>query len=246
MLGKKTIVGVFSDENAAIRAIDRLLELGYEREDISVLAEHPERYLDGSDLDVSSPQDIGKGAAAGAITGGMVGGFGALIASLSALAIPGIGPILAAGPIAATLSGMVAGTAVGGAVGALAGLGINKEEARLYEQNLKKGDILVFVEADEAKTEAVTAVLSPARDFIEKTGGSNVADQRREGPRFAAGSPEDSILRDPTVYDFEIPDPEELDDPDNLDRLDDDVPPYPGDPLNDRPPNKYNELDSEV
>ena len=246
MLGKRTIVGVFPEEAGAIEAIDRLLELGYDREDISILAENPERYHVGSDLDVTPPHDIGKGATAGAITGGMVGGFGALIASLSALAIPGIGPFLAAGPIAATLTGLIAGGAVGGAVGALAGLGINKDEAKLYEQNLKDGDILVIVEAENEKAEAVTSILHKPTTPRSIVSQPDESDDKLEGPRFAAGSDEDSIHPDPSADDVDIINPADLDDPENLDRLDDDVPPYAGDPLNDRPPNRHNELDSEA
>lgn len=242
MTDKRTIVGVFTEEEAAVNAYHQLIELGFDRDEISVLAENPERYHVNSELDVTPPHDMGKGAATGAITGGMVGGFGALIASIGALAIPGIGPFLAAGPIAATITGLLAGGAVGGALGALLGLGINKDEAKLYEENLKDGSILVIVEAENGLADDVTSILH------KSTGPRSIIQSPDEsiddGPRFAAGSDEDSIHGDPSADDANIP---AFDDPDDLDRLDDDVPPYAGDPLNDRTPlSSKNELDSET
>lgn len=164
MADKRTVVGVFNTEEMAIRAIDKLHSLGYTKDEISILAEDPERFrrLDGDDdVDVETPKDVGKGAAAGAATGGIIGGLGALVAELGILAIPGVGPFLAAGPIAATVGGLLAGGAIGGAVGALVGLGIDKEEAKIYEQNLKDGDILVIVEADDNRYDNVRTTLSP-------------------------------------------------------------------------------------
>lgn len=162
MANNRAVVGVFHTEEEAIRAINQLHKMGYHKEQISVLAENPDRFkqLDrDSDVDVDTPKDVGKGAAAGAITGGVLGGLGALVVELGILAIPGVGPFLAAGPIAATIGGLVAGGALGGVVGALVGLGIEKDEAKIYEQNLKDGDILIVVDTDEDRYENVRSTL---------------------------------------------------------------------------------------
>lgn len=141
--GKK-IVGVFESEQEASRAITELQDFGFPPEDISVVTR------DREDLQTIT-EDTGtkapEGVAAGAATGGMLGGVAGLLAGIGALAIPGIGPILAAGPIAATLAGAAVGAGAGGLVGGLIGLGIPEEEAKEYETYVDKGKILVIVDA---------------------------------------------------------------------------------------------------
>lgn len=190
MTDNRIVVGVFSEESEAIQAMQQLMEIGFGQDEISVLAEEPERFSVRSNINVQTPHDINRGAATGAITGSVVVGFGALIAQLGALAIPGIGPVLALGPIAAVVTGLVAGGAVGGALGALLGLGINKEEAKLYEQNLKNGDILVIVEAANDQYEAAAKTLhrtTGPRSIVQSIDEPEAAG---EAPRFAAGSDE--------------------------------------------------------
>ncbi|KHL97279.1 low temperature-induced protein [Paenibacillus sp. IHB B 3415] len=137
------IVGVFDTEQEATRAIESLQSQGFTNDDISVITR------DRDDLK-SISEDTGtmapEGVATGAATGGVVGGITGLLAGIGALAIPGIGPILAAGPIVATLTGAAIGAGAGGLVGGLIGLGIPEDEARDYEGYVDSGKILVLVD----------------------------------------------------------------------------------------------------
>lgn len=153
-MAEKVVVGVYKTENEAISAIRRLHEMGYDNHAISVLAKNPERFgkIEAhTNIAAETPKAAAGGAAAGAVTGGILGGVGALLLQLGVLAIPGVGPILAAGPIVATLGGIVAGGAVGGIVGALVGLGVDKGDAEHYETALNNGDLLVLVKADDSR-----------------------------------------------------------------------------------------------
>lgn len=142
------VVGIFVSQDEAIKAIRRLKESGYEDSQISVLAKHKEdleRLKDETDISTST-EDSHEGALGGALTGGALGGIGALLLDLGLITIPGIGPFLAAGPIAASLTGALAGGAVGSVVGALVDLGLTKEEAEEYETYIDRGDILLLVD----------------------------------------------------------------------------------------------------
>jgi len=137
------VVGSYHSENEAINAIEDLKAQGYRSEDISVLSK-----------DKSETQHVaeetgtldGEGAATGAVTGGALGGLGGVLAGIGALAIPGVGPIVAAGPIVAGLTGAAAGAGVGGLAGALIGMGIPEDEAQQYETQFNEGRILVLVD----------------------------------------------------------------------------------------------------
>jgi len=95
--------------------------------------------------------DDASGAATGAITGGVVGGAAGLAASLIGLAIPGIGPIIAAGPIVAALSGAGVGAVAGGLIGGLTDMGVSKDDAEYYAESVRRGGALVTVRADDAR-----------------------------------------------------------------------------------------------
>lgn len=141
----KKIVGVFENEREASRAIQHLQDQGFTSDDISVVAK------DRNDLraiDEETGTKAPEGLAAGAATGGVLGGVTGLLAGVGALAIPGIGPILAAGPLAATLAGLAVGAGAGGLVGGLVGLGIPENEAEEYQEYLNRGNILVLVDED--------------------------------------------------------------------------------------------------
>ena len=144
----KKIVGIFSTETEAIKAIERLKRDGYADSDISVVAKdlaglHDLKEHTHVDVDASETAD---GAIGGAMTGGAIGGIGALLVELGLIAIPGVGPFLAAGPIAAAIAGALVGGAVGGILGALVDLGLSEEEAKGYEDYINRGDILVMVD----------------------------------------------------------------------------------------------------
>ncbi|MDN4527259.1 general stress protein [Fictibacillus fluitans] len=151
-MDEKKVVGVFSTEEEAVTAINSLRERGYAEEDISVIARDKE---ERRHIEDETGTKAGEGAAAGAATGGVLGGVSGLLAGLGALAIPGIGPIVAAGPIAATLGGAAIGAGAGGLVGALVGMGIPEDEAEEYNNYVESGKILVLVDADNERREHV-------------------------------------------------------------------------------------------
>ncbi|UZJ78822.1 general stress protein [Fictibacillus sp. KU28468] len=151
-MDQKKVIGVFSTEEEAVSAINSLRERGYDEGDISVIAQDKE---ERRHIEDETGTKAGEGAAAGAATGGVLGGVGGLLAGIGALAIPGIGPIVAAGPIAATLGGAAIGAGAGGLVGALVGMGIPEEEAKEYRNYVENGKILVMVDADAERREHV-------------------------------------------------------------------------------------------
>ena len=103
--------------------------------------------------------DDASGAATGAVTGGVVGGAAGLAASLMGLAIPGIGPIIAAGPIVATLSGAGVGAVAGGLIGGLTDMGVSKTDAEYYAESVRRGGALVTVRADDTRAERAAEIM---------------------------------------------------------------------------------------
>jgi hypothetical protein len=140
---EKHLVGVYDTEQEVIQAVEDLKRQGYASEDISVIGKDKDVVKDINDTTGTTTE---KSVLTGAATGGALGGILGLLAGVGALAIPGIGPIVAAGPIAATLTGAAAGAGVGGLAGVLIGLGIPEDEADLYEGYVKDGKFLVVVE----------------------------------------------------------------------------------------------------
>lgn len=151
----KNLIGIFETEESTIRAIKRLKTSGYADDEISVLAKKKDkldRIEDETDVDVEKEHADGAvGGVGGAVAGGVLGGAGALLLELGVFSIPGVGPLLAAGPIAVTLGGIIAGGAVGGVVGALIDLGFSEEDAEEYKNYLDQGNILVLVEERDNK-----------------------------------------------------------------------------------------------
>jgi hypothetical protein len=103
--------------------------------------------------------DDASGAAAGAVTGGVVGGAAGLAASLMGLAIPGIGPIIAAGPIVATLTGAGVGAVAGGLIGGLTDMGVSRSDAEYYAESVRRGGALVTVRADDSRAEGAAEIM---------------------------------------------------------------------------------------
>ena len=138
----KSVFGIATTHGQAERIVEQLQAEGFAASEISVLMS-----------DTGGTRDVGhvkatkapEGATTGAATGGVIG----LLAGIGALAIPGVGPFIAAGPIMAALSGAAVGAATGGVVGGLIGLGIPEIEAKRYEEKLKKGNYLIAVHTDE-------------------------------------------------------------------------------------------------
>ncbi|MBU8753971.1 general stress protein [Priestia megaterium] len=142
----KRVVGIYKSEQEAIAAVEDLKNQGYATRDISIIGQdrkEVDRVTEETDTEVVD------GIATGALTGGALGGLTGLLAGAGALAIPGIGPIVAAGPIAAVLTGAVTGAGVGGLTGALVEIGLSKDEAEYYGNSIKEGNILVLVDEKE-------------------------------------------------------------------------------------------------
>jgi len=153
----KTVVGTYDNIQSAYAAANDLVSAGYNRNDISVVATNANNvyspYIDTKVVDTSD--DVGAGAGIGAA----IGGIGGLLVGLGALAIPGIGPVVAAGPLLAALTGAGVGAVAGGIVGALVDLGIPDEEANIYSEGLRRGNILVIAQVPDASANAVTRIL---------------------------------------------------------------------------------------
>lgn len=148
---RSTVVGVFSDLDRARSAIDALKAHGFRADAISVLAPDRQR---GQELAEQTGTEAGSGAATGAIAGGILGGLGGWLIGIGALAIPGVGPFIAAGAFATALGGAAIGAGVGAIAGALIGMGVPKEEAEYYEGEVKSGRTLVTVNAPDRYAEA--------------------------------------------------------------------------------------------
>ena len=153
MQSRDTVVGVFHDRDDAQDAINALRDAGFAPDDISVLAR--DRDTAGG-LAEDTGTAAGTGAATGALTGGLLGGVAGWLVGIGALAIPGVGPIIAAGPIAAALGGAALGAAGGGIIGALTGAGVPEDEARWYDEQFRGGGILVTVNARGRYDEAMS------------------------------------------------------------------------------------------
>ncbi len=149
MAGKNTAVfGIYPSETEAERAVDTLIAAGFPSSTISVLLPDTRSTKEfAHHKDTKAPE----GTTVGATTGGVIGGTLGVLAGVGALAIPGIGPFIAAGPIMAGLAGLGVGGAVGGLVGALVGMGIPEYEAKRYEGRVKDGGTLLSVHADTSE-----------------------------------------------------------------------------------------------
>jgi hypothetical protein len=186
MSDKKTAVfGIYSTRNAAEQAAEALVNGGFATGDISVLL--PEN-LGTREIGTEKSTKAPEGATAGAGTGAVLGGALGLLAGIGALAIPGVGPLIAAGPIMATLAGMGVGGTVGGLTGALVGLGIPEYEAKRYEGILQKGGILLSVHcstSDEV-TRSKQILKGTGAEDVSSTGEASV--EKVDRARTVAGS----------------------------------------------------------
>lgn len=188
---EKHIVGVYDNEQEAISAVEDLKRQGYAAEDISVIGRNNEEVEEINDATGTKTEE---GLAAGAATGGVLGGLTGLLAGIGALAIPGIGPIVAAGPIAATLTGAAVGAGAGGLTGALIGMGIPEEDADRYEGYVKEGKILVVVERREDRVQEpfeasddqtlTGGTITGGRPYNDTPTSDNPANTRLDNPRF--------------------------------------------------------------
>jgi hypothetical protein len=163
----QAVFGLAKTEAHAITILEQLQAAGFSSNDISVL--FPDK-TGTKDFAHEHHTKAPEGAAAGAGTGGVLGGALGWLVGIGALAIPGLGPFIAAGPIMAALSGAAAGAALGGITGALIGLGIPEYEAKRYEGKIKEGNVLISVHTDDR------AERSRAREILARAGAEDVAD----------------------------------------------------------------------
>jgi hypothetical protein len=177
MAGKNTAVfGIFRDRVHVERAIDGLIENGFRSEDISVLLPQNEG---AKDLAAVKRTKAPEGTTTGVVAGGVVGGTLGLLAGIGALAIPGLGPFIAAGPIVGTLAGIGSGGVVGGVIGALVGLGIPEYEAKRYEGMIREGKVLLSVHCDNSDW------VERAKDVLEEVGAQDISSAGEKGADYA-------------------------------------------------------------
>src|SRR5450631_4493270 len=167
MAGKKTAVfGIYKSGAQAEKAVDQIVAAGFSSNDISVLLpDNQSSKAFAHEKSTKAPE----GTATGVTAGGAIGGTLGLLAGIGALAIPGVGPLIAAGPIMAALAGLGVGGAVGGLIGALVGMGIPEYEAKRYEGRIKEGGVLLSVHcstSDEIKR---------AKELLKNTGAEDIS-----------------------------------------------------------------------
>jgi uncharacterized protein (TIGR02271 family) len=149
----KTVIGLFDSMSEAREVVQELLHSGFRSDDISIVSRENGKYV------TERGEDRTSGAAMGAGAGAAVGGLGGLLVGLSALAIPGVGPVIAAGPLATTLAGAGVGAAAGGILGALTDLGVPEQEAHYYAEGVRRGGALVSVETDDHMAERAAEIM---------------------------------------------------------------------------------------
>ena len=185
----KAVFCIASSYNQGLGIVNQLKSAGFSGNDISVLLSDK-----GGTRDFAHEQHTKapEGAAAGAGTGGMLGGALGWLAGIGTLAIPGVGPFIAAGPIMAALSGAAVGAAVGGITGALIGMGIPEFEAKRYEGKIKGGNVLISVHSEDAEE------TKRAKEIFEKAGATDIStsgeagvkkDDRRDTGTYRATNP---------------------------------------------------------
>jgi len=163
---KTSVLGIYSNRETVERATDTLIKSGFPASVISVLL--PEN-LGAKAIGTEKATKAPEGAATGATSGAVLGGGLGLLVGIGALAIPGLGPFIAAGPIMAALAGMGVGGTVGGITGALVGLGIPEYEAKRYEGRMQKGGILLSVHCDTSDE------IKRAKELLKTTGAEDIS-----------------------------------------------------------------------
>ena len=178
MAGKNVAVfAIYHNREGAERAVDSLVKDGFRHADISVLLPESSGTKDfAHEKHTKAPEGTTAGAGAGAVVGGALG----LLAGIGALAIPGLGPFIAAGPIMGALAGAGTGGVVGGLIGALVGMGIPEYEAKRYEGSVKSGGILLSVHCDNADW------VKRAINVLERTGGKQISHTGESGSDYGA------------------------------------------------------------
>lgn len=160
------VYGIYPSRISVEAAVEELKIAGFKNSDVSVLFASP---AGTKEFAHENSTKAPEGAATGTISGATIGGVLGWLAGIGSLAIPGVGPLIAAGPIMATLAGVGVGGALGGITGALIGLGIPEYEAKRYEGRIHDGGILLSVTVDDKAWE------SKARDILKRTGAEDIS-----------------------------------------------------------------------
>ena len=175
-MANTSVFGMYRTRSEAENGVSALLDNQFRREDVSLLM--PEN-VGTKDFTHQKDTKAPEGTATGATAGGVIGGTLGLLAGIGALAIPGLGPFIAAGPIMAALAGLGSGAVVGGAIGGLVGLGIPEYEAKRYEGMLREGGILISVHCDDSDW------VKRAKDILERTGAHDISSAGEAGADYA-------------------------------------------------------------
>ena len=154
----QTVAALYDTYDSAVAAVNALEAAGIPHSDISIVSNNVDNQY-GKDRSAEAAKDAGKGAGVGAV----VGGVGGLLTGLGLLAIPGVGPVVAAGWLVATAAGAATGAVVGGAagglVGSLTGAGVPEHDAHFYAEGVRRGGTLVTARADDARASAAREIL---------------------------------------------------------------------------------------
>jgi hypothetical protein len=171
----KTLVGTYTSLATAHKVVDELITAGFSPSDVGIVAHDPKgeyaTYIDddgvmrqtpANDLREHRTHDAtpGDDAAAGAGIGATIGGIGGLLVGLGALAIPGVGPVIAAGPLLAALTGAGIGAVTGGLIGAMVDMGIPDEDANLYAEGVRRGHVLVTAQVPDTSVDKATQIMT--------------------------------------------------------------------------------------
>ena len=182
----RTVTRLFDSHTEALGAVHDLEQAGVDHDKISLVSNNTENWHDGhrhpgakgplGDANGDGENDVAEGAGKGAATGGLVGGGAGLLAGLGMLAIPGLGPVVAAGGLASTAVGAAIGAAAGGATGGLLGAlkeaGHSDEEANVYSEGVRRGGTLVSVKAHDDEADRIEQILSGRRGIDAMTRGA--------------------------------------------------------------------------
>lgn len=162
----KSVTGLLPNSTIAETVVTDLRTAGFNQNEVSLLfAEN-----DKNKVFMEQHSKAPEGAATGAGTGGVVGGVLGWLIGIGSLAIPGVGPFIAAGPIMAALSGAAIGAATGGVIGSLVGLGIPEIEAKKYENKIKEGYVLIAVHTDNPEQQ------KKAKEILQRQGAEEISE----------------------------------------------------------------------
>jgi hypothetical protein len=176
-MANRAVFGIYRTRAQVEHAVDRLRGNGFRPEDVSVLFPANTGTKEfAHEKNTKVPEGVATGATSGAVVGGTLG----WLVGIGAIAIPGLGPLIAAGPLVAMLTGVGVGATVGGLTGALIGMGIPEYEAKRYEGMIKQGNILLSVHVDDGDWSR------RARQILEETGAEAIDSSREAASDFAA------------------------------------------------------------